>query len=164
MTIRFSTFQLYNSGLQSMLDLQGAASKTQQQIATGKRVLTPGDDPIASTRILQLTQELELNALYTNNAQDLQNRLERQDVALSNISDLLQRAQELVIQTGDAALAQEQRQFIAIEMQGLVESMAIAMNSRDGNGNYIFAGSDGRNPPYVKGADGSYDFVGDDGR
>ena len=97
MPVRFSSSQIYKQGLNSMLDVQSTVTKTQQQISTGKKVLTPGDDPVASTRILALSQELKLNALYNNNANNLQNKMERADVALSNISDLLQRAQELVI-------------------------------------------------------------------
>lgn len=164
MTVRFSTLQINRQGLNGLLDVQAAATKTQQQISTGKRVLTPGDDPIAASRILQLSQELELNARYSANAGELQNRLEREDVALSSINDLLQRAQELVLQTGDGALAQEQRRFISIEMKGIVDSMAQTMNSRDGNGNYIFAGLNGQDQPYVKGGDGRYRYEGDEGQ
>jgi len=163
MTVRFSTQQINRQGLNGLLDVQAAAVKTQQQISTGKRVLTPGDDPIAAARILQLSQELELNARYNTNAGELQNRLEREDVALSSINNLLQRAQELVLQTGDGALAQEQRRFISIEMKGIVDSMAQTMNSRDGNGNYIFAGLNGSDQPYIKGGDGKYRYEGDEG-
>jgi flagellar hook-associated protein 3 FlgL len=164
MTVRFSTLQIHRQGLNGLLDVQAAATKTQQQISTGKRVLTPGDDPIAASRILQLSQELELNARYSTNASELQNRLEREDVALSSISDLLQRAQELVLQTGNGALAQEQRRFISIEIKGVVDSMAQTMNSRDGNGNYIFAGLNGSDQPYTRGGDGRYRYEGDEGQ
>lgn len=164
MTVRFSTLQINRQGLNGLLDVQAAATKTQQQISTGKRVSTAGDDPIAASKILQLSQELEINARYTTNAIELQNRLEREDVALSSVNELLQRAQELVIQAGDGALAQEQRRFISIEMKGIVESMAQAMNSRDGNGNYIFAGLNGREQPYTQGGDGKYRFNGDEGQ
>lgn len=164
MTVRFSTQQINRQGLNGLLDVQSAATKTQQQISTGKRVLTPGDDPIAASRILQLSQELELNSRYNTNAGELQNRLEREDVALSSVNDLLQRAQELVLQAGDGALAQEQRRFISIEMKGIIDSMAQTMNSRDGNGNYIFAGLNGRDQPYTQGGDGRYRFEGDEGQ
>lgn len=164
MTVRFSTLQINRQGLNGLLDVQAAATKTQQQISTGKRVLTPGDDPISASRILQLSQELELNARYETNASELQNRLEREDVALSSVNELLQRAQELVIQTGDGALAQEQRRFISIEVKGIVDSMAQVMNSRDGNGNFIFSGLNGDAQPYTKGGDGRYRYEGDEGQ
>ena len=164
MTARISNLQIYNRGLDNLVNVQKAVAKTQQQISTGKRVITPGDDPVASTRIIALTQELKLNALYNNNADNLQSRLERADVALSNISDLQQRAQELVIQAGDGALDAEQRGFIAIELEGIIDSMASSMNSRDGSGNFIFAGLKVDQQPYVKGGDGRYQYLGDDGQ
>ncbi len=164
MSIRLSSLQMHQQGINSLLDVQRSANRTQQQIATGKRILTPGDDPIAATRILQLTQELELNALYNNNAGNLQNRLEREDVAISNISNLLQRAQELVIQAGNGAVDAEQRGFISIELDGIVESMVTAMNTRDGNGNFIFAGLQAGEQPFVQGHDGRYVFQGDEGQ
>ena len=52
--MRISTMQQFNTGLRSILNNQEGTLKTQQQISTGRRVLTPADDPIASTRILQL--------------------------------------------------------------------------------------------------------------
>ena len=50
--MRISTLQSYNKGLNSILDSQTQVSKTQQQVSTGRRVLTPADDPIAATKIL----------------------------------------------------------------------------------------------------------------
>ena len=55
--MRISTLQSYNKGLNSILDSQTQVSKTQQQVSTGRRVLTPADDPIAATKILQLQQD-----------------------------------------------------------------------------------------------------------
>lgn len=164
MSVRFSSYQIHQQGLNALLDVQKAVSITQQQISTGRQVLTPGDDPVAASRILALTQELELNALYNNNADNLQNKMERADVALSNIADLLQRAQEIVIQSGDGALNAEQRGYLATEMEGLIESMATSMNSRDGNGNFIFAGLQVKEQPFTKSGDGRYGYHGDEGQ
>lgn len=162
MTLRFSTSQVHRQAVTSLLDVQKQVSATQQQIATGKRVQTPGDDPVAATRILQLTQDLRLGVLYDSNATTLQNRLEREDVALTSIGDLLQKAQELVIQAGNAALDAEQRGFIAVEMRGVTDSMVQIMNSRDANGEFLFAGLQSSQTPFVKGVDGFYDYRGDE--
>lgn len=164
MGLRLSTMQMHATGLAGMLDLQKAVSKTQEQIAGNKRVLTPGDDPIASTRILALNQELALNDQYNSNLETLTNRLQREEVAVSGVSDLVLRAQELVTQAGNGALNKEQRGFIAIEMQSLVKSMAQMMNSRDASGEFIFAGYQGKSEPFVLGDDGRYRYAGDEGQ
>ena len=65
--MRLSTLQTYNNGLNSILSAQEAVNKTQQQVSSGRRVLTPADDPIASTKILQLQQDLAQREQYETN-------------------------------------------------------------------------------------------------
>lgn len=164
MSIRLSTQQIQTTGLNGLLDVQKAVSKTQEQIAANKRVLTPADDPVASSRILSLNQELAVNKQYTSNLETLRNRLQREEVALNGVNDLIMRAQELVTQSGNGALKQEQRAAIGTELSSIVEAMAQLMNTRDASGEFIFAGYQGKTEPFVKGDDGRYRFTGDEGQ
>ena len=164
MTVRMSTNQLFSRGLNPMLDVQKAVSKTQEQIASNKRVLTPADDPNAAARILQLNQELTDTKRFNSSLSTLNNKMLREESALSGISDLQQRAQELVLQTGSPALNKEQRGYIATELQSVVDGMAQLMNSRDASGEYVFAGYQGSRAPFEKDADGRYQYMGDEGQ
>lgn len=164
MSVRMSTTQLYSRGLNPMLDLQKAVSKTQEQISTNKRVLTPADDPIAATRILQLNQELAGLDQYNNSLSTLNSRLQREESALGGVSDLIQRAQELIGQSGNGALDKDQRGYIAVELQAVVDGMAQFMNSRDAGGEYLFSGFQGNEQPFVKDAEGRYQYHGDQGQ
>lgn len=164
MSIRMSTSQLFNRGLNPMLDVQKAISKTQEQISTNKRVLTPADDPIAATRILQLNQELADMGKYNNSLTLLNNRMLREETALTGLSQQLQKAQELVLQAGNAVINAEQRGFLATELQAVVDSMAQLMNSQDSSGEFLFAGYQGKTQPFVKDADGRYQYQGDEGQ
>jgi len=164
MTVRMSTNQLFSRGLNPMLDVQKAVSKTQEQLASNKRVLTPADDPSAAARILQLNQELTDTKRFNNSLTTLNNKMLREESALSGISDLQQRAQELVLQTGSPALNKDQRGYIAIELQSIVDSMAQLMNSRDAGGEYLFGGYQGSRAPFEKDADGRYQYMGDEGQ
>lgn len=164
MSIRLSTSQMYNRGLNAMLDVQKAVNKTQQQIATNKRVLTPADDPIAAARILQLKQEKANTNQFNNSLSTLNNRLNREETAIAGISDQIQKAQELILQSGNAALNTDQRKFIAVELQSLVDGIAQLMNSKDSSGEYIFSGNQGKTQPFAKAADGRYVYQGDEGQ
>jgi len=164
MSYRLSTGQLFTRALNPMLDVQKAVSKTQEQIATQKRVLTPADDPIASTRILQLNQELAGLDKYNNSLSTLKSRLEREEVALGSVSNLIQRAQELVATAGNGAISATERGYIATEMQSVIDAMAQEMNARDANGEFLFAGYQGKTQPFVKGPDGRYQYNGDQGQ
>lgn len=164
MSVRMSTYQLFSRGLNPMLDIQRQVSKTQEQISTNKRVLTPADDPIASTRILQLNQELAGLKQFNNSLSTLNSRLQREESALGGVSDLIQRAQELIGQSGNGALDFDQRKTIALELQAVVDGMAQFMNSRDAGGEYLFSGYQGNNQPFVKNAEGRYEYHGDEGQ
>jgi flagellar hook-associated protein 3 FlgL len=164
MSIRMSSSQLFSRGVNSMLDVQKAVSKTQEQISTNKRVLTPADDPIAATRILQLNQELADMEKYNSSLSLLGNRMLREETALIGISERLQKAQEIVIQSGNAVLNADQRKYLATELQTIVDSMAALMNSRDSSGEYLFSGYQGKTQPFVKDADGRYQYQGDEGQ
>lgn len=164
MSIRMSSSQLFNRGVNSMLDVQKAVSKTQEQISTNKRVLTPADDPIAATRILQLNQELADMEKYNSSLSLLGNRMLREETALTGLSERLQKAQEIVIQSGNAVLNADQRKYLATELQSVVDSMAALMNSQDSSGEYLFSGYQGKTQPFVKDADGRYQYQGDEGQ
>lgn len=164
MAIRLSSLQIHSTGVRGLLDMQKAVSHTQEQIASSKRVLTPGDDPIATTRILALNQELALNTQYNSNLETLRNRLQREETAIAGIDDLVRSAQELVTQAGNGALNSEQRGFMAVELQSIVEGMAQLMNSRDASGEFIFAGYQGKTEPFVRGDDGRFRYEGDEGQ
>ena len=80
--MRVATLQQYTTGLNGILNNQQEVNKTQQQVSTGRRVLTPADDPIAATKILQLQQDLALNEQYTRNMTAAENRLNLEEATL----------------------------------------------------------------------------------
>lgn len=69
--MRISSLQSFRNGLQGIVDSQTTVNKTQQQISSGRRVLTPADDPIASTKILQLQQDIAQRDQYKRNISEI---------------------------------------------------------------------------------------------
>ena len=55
--MRISSPQAFNNGVQGIQRNYANATRTQEQISTGNRILTPADDPVASVRLLQLEQQ-----------------------------------------------------------------------------------------------------------
>ena len=95
--MRISTQQIFERGLQQIQDVTQQQQKTQLQLSTGKKVLTPADDPVASTRILELNQELVLNQQYQRNIELADGRLKLQDSTLAGIDKVVQRIRELAV-------------------------------------------------------------------
>ncbi|OZG73851.1 flagellar hook-associated protein 3 [Hahella sp. CCB-MM4] len=162
--MRISTHQLFNRGLDNILDVNAQLQKTQLQISSGKRVLTPSDDPVASTRILQINQELALLGQYQSNINLAQNRLELEDGLLGSVSDVIQRLKELTIQAGDGSQNADDKKFIAEEVQQRLGQLVGIMNSKDPSGEYIFGGYQGKQEPFQLNEAGAYVYVGDEGQ
>lgn len=162
--MRISTLQSFNKGLNAMLDNQSAVNRTQQQVSTGRRVLTPADDPIAATKILQLQQDNALREQYDKNLTASENRLKLEEAQLSGITDNMARLKELTVKAGDGSQTQSDRQAIASEVREILGATVDLMNSRDAGGEFIFSGFKGGTEPFQINDTGRYDYKGDEGQ
>jgi flagellar hook-associated protein 3 FlgL len=161
--MRISTNTMYESGLARMTESQAKLMKTQQQVATGKRILTPADDPVGAARVLNLTQGQELNAQYAVNRQNARNALSLEENVLQKTTDLIQDVKTLVVQAGNPSYDSTQLKFIAIDLQTRFEELVSIANTRDGMGNYLFSGYQLNTKPYTLSAEGAQ-YNGDQGR
>ena len=161
--MRISTMQQFNSGVRSILSNQESTTKTQQQISTGRRVLTPADDPIASTRILQLQQDISLRNQYEENVTAAQNRQNLEEAILSSVEENITAIRTLTVNAGDGSLTTEDRTYLAFEMEERLDALVDLMNTKDASNTYIFAGFKGETLPFQERAGGGYTYEGDDG-
>ncbi|WP_068553368.1 flagellar hook-associated protein FlgL, partial [Oleiphilus sp. HI0086] len=146
--MRISTQQLFNRGLEAIQDVQSDQQKTQLQISTGKKVLTPADDPVASTRILELNQELELNSQFQRNIELARGHLNLQDDLLGSINSVVQRIRELTVTAGNGVLNKSDLSAISTEVKERLSQLAGLMNSQDASGEYLFSGFQGGTEPF----------------
>ena len=162
MTERISTSQFVQRGLNQILSQQQQIADTQQQLASGRRVLRPSDDPAGATRILTLRESVATLQQYNENINLATNRLQIEESALISAGDLLQRARELAIQANNATQTNETRAGAAVEIQGILDGLLGAANTRDSNNEYIFAGFRTSAPPFVA-TGNTFNYVGDQG-
>jgi flagellar hook-associated protein 3 FlgL len=145
---RISTFLFHQRATQGMLDNQARLSRTQIQLATGKQILTPSDDPAGAVKSLDLQRYLASNAQFVNNMDVVRTRREQQESTLERVTDLLQRARELAIQGNNGTTGQAARNGIAEEVDQLLEQMIALANAQDSNGEYLFGGLDRTSPAF----------------
>lgn len=160
--MRISTNTLFDRGVARMGEQQTALAKTQQQVSTGKRLIAPSDDPVASARALEVTNAQEINAKYAINRRSAKDALSMTEGALQNVTSVLQDVKTLIVQAGNGALTNSERQFLATELQGRYEELLGLANTRDGVGNYIFAGYQNTSQPFTASATGA-NYTGDQG-
>ncbi|QXP27575.1 flagellar hook-associated protein 3 [Stutzerimonas stutzeri] len=158
--MRLSTSLIYSSSISSYQKGYANIVKTQQQISSGERIQTPADDPVGAARLLQLEQQQALLTQYQGNLTTATNSLSQEEGILNSINNLLQKARELAVEAGSGALSDEDRTSIASELEQIENQLYALMNSKDANGQYLFAGSSSGTQPYVKNPDGTYSYQG----
>lgn len=162
--LRVSFLQGFNQGVDGILRAQEKTFTTQSQIASGKRLLTAADDPVAAARIVKLDQEQSQTKQFINNADSLESRLSLEETQLEGVTALLTRIREQTVYAANGVLSFTDRQAIAVELQGRLDELVNLANTRASNGEYIFAGYQGGAPAFVPNAQGGYDYQGDDGQ
>lgn len=162
--MRISTLQAFNNGVAGLQRNYANATRTQEQISTGNRILTPADDPVASVRLLQLEQQQSVLSQYNANLTAAKNSLTQEEVTLNSVNTVLQRVRELAVQAGNGALDPQDRKSIAAELGEREDELLSLMNTRNARGEYLFSGFQGKTQPFVRGPDGSYSYEGDEGQ
>lgn len=162
--MRISTSQIFQQSVDAMLDKQRELSKTELQVATGKRILNPSDDPSASVRILDMQEAQQRLLQYQRNADAATARLDQEETALDSMESLLQRVRELTVQGNNDPTGAEGRTAIAAEVRQLMDSFLQLANTQDANGEYVFAGFQSQTRPFSHDGVGNFSYNGDDGQ
>lgn len=161
--MRISTVQLNLQAVNAMLDQQAAVSKTQLQIASGKRILTPSDDPVAAARSLALSQSVSVTEQFQTNIEAADSKLSLEEGALTSVTSVLQRVRELTIQGTNDTNSSADRNAIAQEVRELLDELLRLGNSRDEAGEYLFAGYKTQTQPFALSGT-TYTYSGDQGQ
>jgi flagellar hook-associated protein 3 FlgL len=133
----------------SMLQQQSDVSVTQQQLATGKRILNPSDDVLGSSQILALNKVIDTHQQYAENADAATGRISQEENALTQSIDVLQRIKELATQSENTTLAPSARANLAVETRALIKEVMSTANEKDSNGEYIFSGFNVATTPFT---------------
>jgi flagellar hook-associated protein 3 FlgL len=132
----------------------GAADRrialTQRKLASGKQLTRPSDDPFGVDRALQLRGELEATRQYRRNVNDGSGWTTATEAALTRITDVVQRARELLVDGGNDSNGPIAREAIATEIDALTESLKQEANATYG-GRFVFAGTATETTPYAIG-------------
>ena len=160
--MRVSSFQIHQQAANQLQTLGSQAADTQTKIATGKRLNTPSDDPIGAAKVLDLSQEMAAREQYLQNNDAVDVQLALTDSVLSQVTDLIQRVQELTIQAGSGVSTQEDRSFISGEINARLDELVALANMTNASGEYLFSGYQSRTVPFTKDVNG-FVYNGDSG-
>jgi flagellar hook-associated protein 3 FlgL len=158
--VRLSTSMIYQSGLRGILDQQNALFRTQEQLATGKRINRPSDDPVGAARLQEVQRAIDQQDVFVNNIERARQRLAVEENALSSAGNSIQRVRELAVQAATDSVDDDSRAMIARELRQRVDELLAFANAQDGDGQFIFAGASSGSKPF--GLDnGTVTYLGD---
>jgi flagellar hook-associated protein 3 FlgL len=133
-----------NHTREKIVELQG-------QMASGKRVSKPSDDPRATDAILRLRGALSLNEQYSKNAEDGKGMAESTSSALDSLGQVFLTLKDVVTKATNGANTAALSTFAEQVDQLLSETIDIA-NTKF-NGKYLFGGTQTLDVPYALSAD-----------
>lgn len=162
--MRISTSMFHQRGVNGILDQQASLLEIQSRIASGKRIVSPADDPTGSVQIIRLTQAKSLTEQYLRNSSAAEGRLQLEENAVQGVEDSLQRVRELAIQSANSILSNQDRKAIALELRQHLQGLIGLANTRDANQEYLFAGNQVTQQPFSQLASGSVVYNGDQGQ
>lgn len=147
--MRISSNTIFETGTNLMLQQQDTLIKTQQQLSTGRRVLTPADDPIAAAQALNVSQSISLNQQYSVNRTTADSSLKLEENVLK-VTALLQDVHESAIRAGTASFTDADRIIVAKEIRSQLESLVGLTNTTDEKGQYLFSGYQATTKPFTQ--------------
>lgn len=139
--MRIATVTMQNQGVNAILDKQEALSHTEMQLATGRKILRPSEDPVNSSMVLNLKESIAISEQFMRNADMAKSSLSHQEATLEGVTENIQRARELALQGMSDTNSAESRKAIAMELEQIREAVFNLANTRNEQGEYIFAGS-----------------------
>lgn len=152
--MRISTTYPQQFNINSMFDQQSKLNETQLKISSGKKYLSPAENPSAAAYALSFKQSISETEQYQNNIDAVTQRLQLEETTLTSAIDAIQRLQELGLQgINDSGNSTISRNAIAAEFDQLNEHLIGLANTRNANGEYIFAGTKTTEMPFGKKAD-----------
>lgn len=171
MSMRISTQQLYSGGTSGIQRLQSELYTLQNQVNTGRRIVTPKDDPVGAAQALVVSQSQSVNALYIKNQQTATTKLGALDNTLEGVGTELKSIYENALAAGNGSYSDSERAAVASELSERLKNLVSLANSQDGTGRYIFAGFQSTSTPFAQSANSSpyslsngyVNYSGDDG-
>ena len=162
--MRITTSMMYDRSIGSMMKTTERLSKASQQLDSGDRFTTAGEDPTAMAQKLNLTTEIARYKQYSSNGTSLQASLTLEETTLDSLYTAMNSAYSKVQQAINGTNDATNRSALATELTELQKQMADLMNTKDASGQYIFSGNQTQTQPFVLDGNGKYQYAGDAGQ
>ena len=161
--MKVSTKLFNEQQIRQFSSLNADIQKLQDKISSGKNIVVASDDPVGSVELSGYKTVKQQIDQYIRNVNSSRTRLSLVDTNLQNLSTIMIRANELLIQASSDVLGRSDREAIALEIDEMKEELMSLANQQDSNGSFIFGGFKTKTEPFQKDIDGKIKYMGDSG-
>ncbi len=162
--MRVSTPQFHQKALQAILDQQAQLIRTQNEVATQRRVINPSDDPVAANVINNLQRQIGLSQRWLENGNLVETYARQEETALTSAKNIVIRVKELLLQGANGSLSASERESLAVELESRLDELMQVANTQVNGSEYLFGGFRTDVPPVSRDAAGQFNYNGDQGR
>lgn len=159
--MRITTPTYFRTALNGIEQQQSDVSKLTQELATGKKVNSPSDNPTAFANAQRLQSHVQsLNQYATDNA-NLKNQLGLGSQTLNQSLTVLNSVRSVALQAANGTANSQNRAALAKQVESAKTQLLGLANTKAGNGAYLFGGSRGQAAPFFKKPNGTVEYRGD---
>jgi len=119
--------------------------RLEDQLATGRRILAPSDDPTASIRVMQMQRELEFRDQAKSNLQTSTQFLNATESSLANIQGVLNELRGLTVSASTNLNSEAERVGLLSDISTTLQRLMASVNTQFQD-RYLFSGSAVRTP------------------
>ncbi len=147
--MRVSTASRFDATIDSLQRRQASLSQVQMQMASGKRVNLPSDDPTAAARVERAHIAQQRIASEQRSVDVSRGAMELAESALGQVGDVLQSARETLVASGNASYGPGERAALATQLGQLRGQLLALANQRDAAGGFTFGGQGCNSAPFL---------------
>lgn len=152
--MQVNTRAVHDGRVAQMIDLSRQLERVQTQIATGKRLASPDEDPVAASRAAMLERALGAAQAARVAIDRAASRLAATDTALDGAGAVFERVRELALAGNNATLNPADRSTLASEVAALGEQLLSLANRTGSDGLALLGGAQPAGPAYAPDATG----------
>jgi len=145
--MRLSTSFAQQAAIDNIHERQTQMLRTQEQIATGRRLTTPSEDPVAAAEAERLRSRDSRLSVEMRTVSYARHLLSGAESALGDANDLLNAARDALLAAGNGAVAPADRATYAAQLREMREQLLLVANRRDGADGFVFGGQGGTVAP-----------------
>ncbi|MBU7594564.1 flagellar hook-associated protein FlgL [Metabacillus halosaccharovorans] len=155
--MRVTQSMLASNSLKNLSKSYANMGKYQDQLATGKKISRPSDDPVVAIKGMFYRTNLTEVEQYKRNLTEAYTWMENSEAGIEQATQVVQRIRELVVQAKNDTNSPDDLKAIGVEISQLKEDLVGVANTQVA-GRYIFNGTQTKNPPIIKDEEGNLDF------